>query len=411
LRRVVITGLGAVSPLGHNVTDTWTGLLEGRSGVVPVTKFDATDYACRIAGEVQNLDLLPFLSKKEARKVDTFIQYAMVAGHEVMSDCGIDLNKVNLDRFGAIVGSGIGGLPMIEKQHSVLVEKGPRRVTPFFIPSLIINLAGGHVSIKYGLKGPSSAPATACATGSHAIGDAYRVIQRNEADYMVAGGTEAVVSPLAMAGFASMKALSTRNDEPHRASRPFDMERDGFVLGEGCGLVVLEEYESARKRGAKIYAEIVGYGMSSDAFHITSPSEDGNGAIRVLKAALENSGVNPDDVDLINAHGTSTKVGDRVEATAIRAIFGPRSEKMMVHSTKSMIGHLLGAAGGMEAVVLAKTLETGLVHPTVNLENQDPECAFDAIAGDTRETNVKVGVSNSFGFGGTNAALVLKKLD
>jgi len=409
LRRVVITGLGAISPLGQNVKDTFDGLLAGRSGIVEITKFDTTDFASRIAGEVRDFDESPFLSRKEAKKVDTFIQYAIAASVEAMADSGLDLDKENLERFGAVIGSGIGGLPMIEAQHHVLLEKGPRRVTPFFIPSLIINLAAGHVSIRYGLKGPNSAPATACATGTHAIGDASRIIQRNEADIMIAGGAEAVVTKLAVAGFSSMKALSTRNDEPHRASRPFDIDRDGFVLGEGCGLVVLEEYERARARGAKIYAELIGYGMSADAYHITSPAEDGDGAIRVMRAALKDAGIRPDEVDLINAHGTSTGVGDRIEAQAVHAIFGDHARKLMVHSSKSMIGHLLGAAGGIETVILAKTIETGKVHPTANLENQDPDCDIDAVPGSAREADIRIGLTNSFGFGGTNAALILKK--
>ena len=410
MRRVVITGLGAVSPLGHNVTDTFDGLIAGRSGIVNVSKFDTTGYASTIAGEVRDLDISSYLSRKEAKKVDTFIQYAVVAAAEAMSDCNLDLDQEDLTRFGVIVGSGIGGLPMIEAQHSVLLEKGPRRITPFFIPSLIINLASGHVSIKYGLKGPSSAVATACATGTHAIGDAFRLIQRDEADMMVAGGTEAVVSPMAMAGFAAMKALSTRNDEPHRASRPFDRDRDGFVLGEGCGLVVLEEYEHARARSAKIYGEVVGYGMSSDAYHITSPSEDADGAIRVMRAALKDAKLNPEDIDLVNAHGTSTPAGDAIEALAMEQVFGHHLSNMMIHSSKSMIGHLLGAAGGIESVIVAKTLETGKVHPTANLENQDPEFRFDAVVGSARDANVKTALSNSFGFGGTNGALIFRKI-
>ncbi len=410
MRRVVITGLGAVSPLGLNVADTFAGLIAGKNGISTVTKFDITDYPCQIAGEIKNFDVEVFLSRKEAKKVDTFIQYAIAAAHEALTDSGIDLASEDLDRFGVIIGSGIGGLPMIEEQHTILMEKGPRRITPFFIPSLIINLAAGHVSIKYGLRGPNSAPATACSTGTHSIGDAFRVIQRDEADMMIAGGTEAVVSPLAMAGFGSMKALSRRNHEPHRASRPFDIDRDGFVLGEGCGLVVLEEYERARARGANIYAELVGYGMTSDAHHITSPAEDGGGAIRVMRLALANAGVAPDAVALVNAHGTSTHAGDAIECRAIRAVFGDHTDHMMVHSTKSMIGHLLGAAGGMEAVVLAKTIATGIVHPTVNLENQDPACAIDAVPGSAREAVINYGLSNSFGFGGTNAAIVMKKI-
>ena len=320
------------------------------------------------------------------------------------------MDKEDPSRFGVIIGSGIGGLPMIERQHSVLLEKGPKRITPFFIPSLIINLAAGHVSIKHNLKGPSSAPATACATGTHAIGDAFRLIRTGEAEMMVAGGTEAVITPTAVAGFASMKALSTRNDDPQHASRPFDMDRDGFVLGEGCGLLVLEEYEHAKARGAKIYAEIAGYGMSSDAYHITSPSEDGDGAIRVMRTAINNAGIDPSEVGLVNAHGTSTPAGDVIEIRAIREVFGSHAENMLVHSSKSMIGHLLGAAGGIEAVIVAKTLETGMVHPTINLERPDPLMNFDAVMGSARETKITCALSNSFGFGGTNGALVMRKI-
>ena len=393
------------------MASTFNGLLEGKSGIVEISKFDATEFACRIAGEVRDLDTGAFISKKELKKIDTFIQYAVVASQEAFDDAGFDLEKMDLSRFGTIIGSGIGGLPMIEHQHQILLDKGPRRITPFFIPSLIINLASGLVSIRYGLRGPSSAPATACSTGTHAIGDAFRIIQRNEADFMVAGGTEAVVTPLAVAGFASMKALSTRNDEPQLASRPFDRERDGFVLGEGCGLVILEEYEHAISRGAHIYAELIGYGMSSDAHHITSPSEDGDGAIRVMRAALKDAELNPEQIDLVNAHGTSTQAGDRIETLAIETVFGQHSRNMMVHSTKSMIGHLLGAAGGMEAVVLAKTLATGMVHQTANLDHPDSDFRLDAVREGTRETDVRYGLSNSFGFGGTNGAIIMKKFE
>ncbi len=410
MKRVVITGLGTVSSLGYNVADTFEGLVEGRSGIDTISKFDISEYACRIAGEIRDLDISAFITRKEAKKIDTFIQYALIAAVEAIADSGIILTGEDLTRFGVIIGSGIGGLPMIERQHSILLEKGPRRITPFFIPSLIINLAAGHVSIKYGLKGPTSAPATACATGTHSIGDAFRIIQRNDADMMIAGGTEAVVTPMTMAGFAAMKALSTRNDEPHLASRPFDMDRDGFVLGEGCGLLVLEEYERARARGARIYAELIGYGMSSDAFHITSPSEDADGAIRVMNAALDDAGMNPEDIDLINAHGTATPAGDAIEARGITAVFGEHTPNLMVHSSKSMIGHLLGAAGGIESLILAKTIQTGRVHPTVNLENLDPVCKFDAVRGDAREADIRVALTNSFGFGGTNAALIMRKI-
>ncbi len=410
MRRVVITGLGAISPLGHDVNTTFEHLLQAKSGIVEISKFDATLFPSRIAGEVRDLDISPFFSPKEARKVDSFIRLAVIAAHEAFADSGLDLDKCDLERFGTLIGSGIGGLPMIEQQYKVLLEKGPRRVTPFFIPSLIINLAGGQVSIKYGLKGPSSAPATACATSTHAIGDAFRLIQYGHADLMVAGGTESVVCELTMAGFGAMKALSTRNDEPHLASRPFDTARDGFVLGEGCGLMILEEYEHAVKRGAKIYAEIAGYGMSSDAYHITSPSENGDGPIRAMKNALKDAAMNPDQLQLVNAHGTSTPAGDRIEALAIAEVFGSHVGNLAVHSTKSMVGHMLGAAGGMEAVILAKTLETGKVHPTANLENVDESVKFDPLKGDARDMNITAGLSNSFGFGGTNGSLIFRKI-
>jgi 3-oxoacyl-[acyl-carrier-protein] synthase II len=410
LKRVVITGLGAISPVGNNVSTTFANLLEGRSGIISITRFDAGAYASRIAGEVKDLDISVFMTRKESKKVDTFIQYAIIVALEAITDCGIELEREDLNRFGVVIGSGIGGLPMIERQHLNLLENGPRRVTPFFIPSLIINLAAGHVSIKHGLKGPTMAPATACATGTHAIGDAFRIIQRGDADVMIAGGTEAVITPTAIAGFAAMKALSTRNDEPASASRPFDVDRDGFVLGEGCGLMVLEEYERAKARNAKIYAELIGYGMTSDAYHITSPSEDADGAIRLMKTALQDAKINSEDIDLINAHGTSTPAGDLVEAKAISTVFGAFPPNLMVHSTKSMVGHLLGAAGGLEAVILAKTIQTGKVHLTANLENLDPLCKFDGVPHASRDRDVRFGLTNSFGFGGTNAALVMKKL-
>lgn len=408
MKRVVITGLGAVSPLGNDVATTFDGLIAGRCGITNITKFDASAFGSQLAGEVKDFDPLSFMSKKDVRKMDTFIHYALFASDQALQDSGLDLDGENTDRFGVIIGSGIGGLPMIEAQHRVLMEHGPRKITPFFIPSLIINLASGHVSIRFGLKGPNSSPATACATGSHAIGDAFKIIQRGAADLMLAGGAEAVVTPLAVGGFSSMKALSTRNDDPSTASRPFDVDRDGFVLGEGCGVLILEELERATRRGAHIYAELVGYGMSGDAFHITSPSEDGDGPRRVMKAALEDAQIRLEDLDLINAHGTSTPAGDRIEARAIRDLFGHHADRLMVHSSKSMIGHLLGAAGGIESVILCKTLETGLIHPTVNVFNQDPECQIDVVPEGTREKAIRYAMSNSFGFGGTNAALVFK---
>lgn len=410
MKRVVISGLGALSPLGLNVNDTFDNLVAGKSGIKTISKFDASDYHCSIAGEIQDFDVSLFLSRKEAKKVDVFIQYAVAASEEALRDSGLDLENVDLNRFGAIIGSGIGGLPYIERQHKVLLEKGPRRVTPFFIPSLIINLAAGHVSIRHGLKGPSSAPATACATGTHAIGDAFRTIQYGHADMMIAGGTEAVVTPLAVAGFGAMKALSTRNDDPQAASRPWDVNRDGFVLGEGCGLLILEEYEHAVKRGAKIYGEIMGFGMSSDAYHITSPSEDGDGPMRSMRLALQDAKVNVDQMDLINAHGTSTPAGDIIEAQAVANVFGDHAKNICVHSSKSMIGHLLGAAGGIEAVIVAKTLETGKVHPTINVDDQEPDVKLDLVRNEARQMPVNYAMSNSFGFGGTNGTLIMRKI-
>lgn len=399
-----------MTPLGNNVETTFSNLLEGRSGIGRITKFDASTFGSQIAGEVKDFDVDSILSPKEAKKIDTFIHYALYAAREAMADSGLDLDSLNLERFGTSIGSGIGGLPMIEQQHQTYLEKGARRISPFFIPSLIINLASGHVSIKYGLQGPNTAVATACATGVHAIGDAFKMIQDSRADFMICGGAESVVCPLAIGGFSSMRALSTRNDDPEAASRPFDRDRDGFVLSEGCGLLVLEEMEHAVQRGAKIYGEVLGYGLSGDAYHITSPSEDGSGARRVIQNALSDAKLSADKVDVINAHGTSTPAGDRIEAKAIRDVFGAHADDVMVHSTKSMLGHLLGAAGGVECMVALKTLETGKIHPTVNVDNQDPECSIDVVPGSAREKDVRVVLSNSFGFGGTNASLVFGKI-
>lgn len=410
MRRVVVTGMGAVTPLGHSVSETFDGLKEGRSGIGPITRFNAEEFSCRIAAEVKDFDISPLLSAKESRRMDIFIHYALHAAKEAFDDSALELGELDLERFGTVIGSGIGGLPMIESQHENFLKNGPRRISPFFIPSLIINLASGHVSIKYGLKGPNSAVVTACATGSHAIGDAFKLIQSDRADFMIAGGTESVVCALAVGGFASMRALSTRNDDPESASRPFDVDRDGFVLGEGCGLVILEEYEHARKRGAKIYGEVLGYGMSGDAYHITAPAEDGSGAMRVIKNALNDAGIQKERIDLINAHGTSTPAGDRIETQAIRNVFGDHTDKMMVHSSKSMLGHLLGAAGSVESIVALKTLETGIVHATANVDNLDPDCKIDPVAGDAREIPVKTVLSSSFGFGGTNSVLIFGKV-
>jgi 3-oxoacyl-[acyl-carrier-protein] synthase II len=409
-RRVVVTGIGMISPLGVGNEPTWQGLVEGRSGVGPITKFDASAYASRIAGEVKGFNPEDWIEKKEVKKSDTFIQYAIAAADLAVKDAHLDCATCDGERFGVIVGSGIGGLPLIEEMHTKLLERGPTRVSPFFIPGLIVNLAAGQISIRYGCKGPNSAPATACATGAHAIGDAFKIIQRDDADIMFAGGSEAVITPLALAGFAAMRALSTRNDEPERASRPWDLNRDGFVIGEGAGILILEEIEHAKNRGATIYCELTGYGMSSDAHHITSPAEDGSGMIRVMRAALRDSGLHPEDIDYINAHGTSTAVGDRTETVAIKQVFSEYAYKVAVSSTKSMTGHLLGAAGGLEAAVAAMTIKTNIIPPTINYETPDPDCDLDYVPNKAREQKVTHVMSNSFGFGGTNATLIFSRL-
>ena len=408
-RRVVVTGIGMISPLGVGNEPNWKGLIEGRSGIGPITKFDASAYACRIAGEVKGFNAEEWIEKKEVKKSDTFIHYAVAAAQMAVTDAGLDTSKEDQDRIGVIIGSGIGGLPLIEEMHKKLIEKGPSRMSPFFIPGLIVNLASGHISIRFGCKGPSSAPATACATGAHAIGDSMKIIRYDEADIMFAGGSEAVISPLAVGGFAAMRALSTRNDEPQRASRPWDLERDGFVMGEGAGIVILEEREHALARGAKIYCELTGYGMSSDAFHITSPSEDGSGMARVMATALKDAKLQTTDIEYINAHGTSTPVGDRTETIAIKKVFGEHAYKLAVSSTKSMTGHLLGAAGGLETAIAALALKEGILPPTINYENPDPECDLDYVPNKARKVDVRHVMSNSFGFGGTNATLVLSK--
>ncbi|HEV7241725.1 MAG TPA: beta-ketoacyl-ACP synthase II [Thermoanaerobaculia bacterium] len=409
-RRVVVTGLGMISPLGVGTEPTWQGLLEGRSGVGPITKFDASAYAARIAGEVKGFEPEKWIEKKEVKKSDTFIHYAVVAAQMAVDDAKLEMSAEDSDRVGVIIGSGIGGLPLIEEMHRKLVEKGPSRISPFFIPGLIVNLATGQISIRFGAKGPSSAPATACATGAHAIGDACKIIERDDADVMFAGGSEAVVTPLAVGGFAAMRALSTRNDEPERASRPWDKDRDGFVMGEGAGVLMLEERGHALARGAQIYCEVVGYGMTSDAYHITSPSEDGDGMARVMIRALKDAGLQPTDIEYINAHGTSTSVGDRIETIAIKRVFGEHAYKLAVSSTKSMTGHLLGAAGGLESAIAAMTIRHGIIPPTINLENPDEGCDLDYVPNVAREApGIKHVLSNSFGFGGTNATLIFSR--
>lgn len=409
-RRVVVTGIGMISPLGIGNDPTWQGLIEGRSGIGRITKFDPAAFACQIAGEVRGFLPETWIEKKEIKKSDTFIQYAIAVSQMAKDDSALDLSKEDGERMGVIIGSGIGGLPLIEEMHQKMTERGPGRISPFFIPGLIVNLAAGQVSIRFGLKGPSSAPATACATGAHAIGDAYKVIQRDEADVMFAGGSEAVITPLAVGGFAAMRALSTRNDEPERASRPWDLHRDGFVMGEGAGVIILEERERALARGARIYCELTGYGMSSDAYHITSPSEDGSGMIRVMQRALKDAGLEPGDIQYINAHGTSTEVGDKTETIAIKGVFGDAgARKLAISSTKSMTGHLLGAAGGLEAAICVKVLQTGLIPPTINYETPDPACDLDYVPNTAREAKLEHVLSNSFGFGGTNATLVFSQ--
>ena len=410
VRRVVVTGQGLVTPLGVGVEQTWKALCNGRSGIGRITRFDPAGFPCQIAGEVKGFDPAQFIEKKDIKKMDTFIQYAVGASRMAADDAGLKVTKDDADRVGVYIGAGIGGLPAIEHYHKVLQEKGPDRVSPFFIPMVIINLASGQVAIRLGARGPNSCAVTACATGNHCIGDALRIIQRGEADAMLAGGTESCISPLAVAGFSAARALSTRNDDPAHASRPFDRDRDGFVLGEGAGVLVLEEFERARRRGARIYCEVVGYAMTSDAYHITAPPDDGEGAIRCMELAIQDAGVSKDDIGYINAHATST-FADKVETEAIKRVFGERAYRIPVSSTKSMTGHLLGAAGGVEAAFCVLAIHDGLVPPTTNLEHPDPECDLDYVPGQARSATVKVAMSNSFGFGGVNACLLFKRVE
>ena len=407
--RVVVTGLGAVTPVGNSVPDYWRAICEGRSGVGPITRFDPKRLDARIAAEVKGFDPLRVIEKKELKKLDLFIQYALAAGVEAVEDAKIDFTQVDPTRAGALVGSGIGGILSILEWHKVLLERGPSRISPFFVPSLIVNMAAGQLSIRYKLKGPNSAVVTACATGNHAIGDAFKIIQRGDADLMVAGGSEAIIDELTIGGFAQMKALSTRNDEPQRASRPFDADRDGFVPGEGAGIVVLENAELARRRGARIYAEIAGYGMTSDAYHMTAPDPEGDGAVRAMTTALRDGGLRPEDVGYINAHGTSTPYNDKTETLAIKQVFGDHARRLAVSSTKSMTGHLLGAAGGVEAVATVLALHQGILPPTINYETPDPECDLDYVPNAARKVQVDAALSNGFGFGGTNATLAFRR--
>lgn len=411
-RRVVITGVGLVTPLGNGSRETWQGLLEGRSGVALITRFDASQFPTRIAAEVKRFDPTLFIEKREVKKMDTFIHYALAASEQAMRDAGLlAYGRMDGNRVGVIIGSGIGGFGSIEAQHETLLEHGPKRISPFFIPSSIVNLAAGRVSIRFGARGPNSAPCTACSAGSHAIGDSFRIIERGDADIMIAGGSEAAITPMAVGGFDALKALSTRNEEPARASRPFDRERDGFVLGEGAGILILEELGHARGRGAKIYAEVVGYGMSGDAYHITSPPPGGDGAVRAMRMTLKDAGITPSQVDYINAHGTSTPPNDRTETAAIRTVFGEHAYKLAISSTKSMIGHLLGAAGAVEVGVAALTIRDQILHPTINLQYYDAECDLDYVPNKARRAKVRYALSNSFGFGGTNACILLKRFE
>jgi 3-oxoacyl-[acyl-carrier-protein] synthase II len=407
-RRVVVTGIGLICGVGHTSPEVWTNILAGKSGIAKITHFDATAFACQIAAEVKNFDPLNFVEKKEIKKMGRFIHLALAATDEAMKMCGLKVTPENAERVGVHIGSGIGGFDVIEREHTNLMEGGPRKISPFFIPAAIVNLAAGHVSIRYGAKGPNEATATACTTSAHAIGDAFKIIQRGDADVMIAGGTEAAITPMGVGGFAAMRALSTRNDDPEKASRPWDKDRDGFVVGEGAGILVLEEYEQAKARGANILAEIVGYGMSADAYHITAPSEDGDGGFRVMMNAMRDAKIKPSEVGYVNAHGTSTPMGDVLEAKAIRRAFD--GHNIAVSSTKSMTGHLLGGAGGLEAGLTVLALRDQILPPTVNLNNQDESTAgMDFVPNVARKTAVNYALSNSFGFGGTNGSLVFKR--
>jgi 3-oxoacyl-[acyl-carrier-protein] synthase II len=406
-----VTGVGLVSPLGIGTGANWEALCEGRSGIGPITRFDASQHSARIAGEVKGFDPLQFVDKKDVKKMDVFIQLAIAASQFAMNDAKLAVTPEYALRTGVFIASGIGGFSTIEREHKALLEGGPRRISPFFIPAAIINLAAGQVSIRFGAKGPNSATCTACSASAHAIGDAFEIIRRDDADVMIAGGSEAAITPMGVGGFAAMRALSTRNDEPHRASRPFEKDRDGFVMGEGSGVVILEELEFAKRRGASIYAELVGYGMSADAYHITAPSEDGDGGMRVMRAALKHAGVRPEQIDYINAHGTSTPYNDKLETLAIKRVFGDHAPKLAISSTKSMTGHLLGAAGGLEAGITALVIRNQVIPPTINYETPDPECDLDYVPNKKRAAEIDYALSNSFGFGGTNGALLFKRYD
>ena len=409
-RRVVITGLGIISPVGNTVTEAWASVLAAKSGISRITRFDPAAFAAQIAGEVKGFDVTQYMSAKEARRMDTFIHFGMAAGIQALRDSGLEVTPENAERIGVNIGSGIGGLPVIEETHDDYLKGGPRKISPFFIPGVIINMISGHLSIRFGLKGPNLAMVTACTTATHCIGDSGRLIEYGDADVMVAGGAEATLTPLAIGGFASARALSTRNDDPATASRPWDRDRDGFVLGEGAGALVLEEFEHARRRGAKIYAELAGFGMSADAHHMTAPAEDGEGAARCMAIALRNARLNLDQIDYINAHGTSTPLGDVAETIAVKRCFGDHARKLAMSSTKSMTGHLLGAAGGVEAVFCALAVRDQVAPPTANLINQDPACDLDYVPNAARQMPVRAALSNSFGFGGTNGTLIFTRI-
>lgn len=407
-RRVVITGLGAISPVGTGIPETWQSIVAGKSGIAGITHFDASQFACRIAGEVRNFDVTQYLPAKDARRMDRFIHFGLVAGIEAIKDSGLEVSEQNAERIGVNIGSGIGGLPMIEDTHNDYLAAGPRKISPFFIPGTIINMISGNLSVMYGLKGPNLSMVSACTTGTHCIGESARIIEYGDADVMVCGGSEATINSLAVGGFAAARALSTRNDDPATASRPWDKDRDGFVMGEGAGVMVLEEYEHARARGAKIYAELAGYGMSGDAYHITSPNTDG--PKRSMLNALNNAGLNPQDVQYVNAHGTSTPLGDKNESDAIKLAFGDHAKKLVINSTKSMTGHLLGGAGGIESVICALAVYHQISPPTINIFEQDPECDLDYCANVARDMKIEVALNNNFGFGGTNGSLVFRKV-
>ncbi len=410
-RRVVVTGVGLVSSLGIGTASTWDGLRAGQSGIGPISRFDASDFASRIAGEVRGFDPLDFVAKKDVKKMDVFIQYAIAAADFAKEDAGLEVTPEMATRVGVYIASGIGGFSTIEREHRALLEGGPRKISPFFIPAAIINLAAGQVSIRLGAKGPNSATCTACSASAHAVGDAFETIRRGLADVMVAGGSEAAITPMGVGGFAAMRALSTRNDEPTLACRPFDKDRDGFIIGEGAGVIILETLEHAQARGASIYAELVGYGMSGDAYHVTAPAEDGDGALRVMRGAIEQAGIDPALVDYVNAHGTSTPFNDRLETLAIKRCFGEHAHKLAISSTKSMTGHLLGAAGGLEAGIAALTVRDQVIPPTINLDDPDPDCDLDYVPKVARPAKINYALSNSFGFGGTNASLLFKRYE